>query len=45
VDPGYLTGRLHREGGVLFLVLGVVLTVILLWVLRRVEMAKLSFHS
>jgi exosortase len=41
VDTGYLNGRLHREGGGVFLILGVGLTVILLWVLRRMEPAKL----
>jgi exosortase len=45
VDPGYLSGRLHRQGGIVFLVLGVGLTVVLLWGLRRIETRKLHVHS
>jgi exosortase len=38
VDPGYLTGKLHHEGGVIFfaIILGVILA--LLWVLRTGEL-------
>jgi exosortase len=35
VDPGFLTGRLHRDGGVAFFLLGVALLSLILAVLRR----------
>ena len=37
VDPGYLSGRLHRNGGIIFF--GIALAVIfsLVWILRRAE--------
>jgi exosortase len=37
VDPGFLYGRLHREGGVVFFLLGLLLLVPLLWLLQRSE--------
>jgi len=37
VDPGFLAGRLHREGGVVFFLLGLLLLAPLLWVLQRSE--------
>jgi exosortase len=37
VDPGYLDGKLHRQGGVVFLGVAVVATVLLLWLLRKGE--------
>jgi len=37
VDPGYLTGRLHHEGGIVFLSITLVLVFFLLWILRRAE--------
>jgi exosortase len=37
VDPGFLYGRLHREGGVVFFVLGLLLLTPLLWLLQRSE--------
>ena len=37
VDPGYLTGRLHHQGGVIFLALALGGTFVLLWLLRRGE--------
>jgi len=37
VDPGFLTGRLHHHGGILFFGLSVVAVGVLLWVLRRTE--------
>jgi exosortase len=42
VDPGFLTGRLHHQGGIIFFGLAVVALGVLLWVLRRTE---LSIHS
>ena len=37
VDPGFLYGNLHREGGVVFFLLGLVLLAPLLWWLERGE--------
>jgi exosortase len=35
VDPGFLYGRLHREGGVVFFLLGLLLLAPLTWLLQR----------
>lgn len=40
VDPGYLDGQLHHQGGVLFLGLAGVITVLLLWLLRKGELQQ-----
>lgn len=37
VDPGFLFGRLHHEGGVVFFLLGLFLLLPLFWVLERSE--------
>jgi exosortase len=37
VDPAYLDGKLHRQGGVVFLGFAVLLTILLLWILRKGE--------
>jgi exosortase/archaeosortase family protein len=37
VDRSYLTGRLHREGGVVFFAMVLFLTFVMLWILRRGE--------
>jgi len=37
VDPGFLTGKLHHHGGILFFGLSVVAVGVLLWVLNRTE--------
>jgi exosortase len=37
VDPRFLYGRLHREGGVVFFLLGLLLLAPVLWILRRGE--------
>jgi exosortase len=42
VDPGFLTGRLHRHGGILFFGLSVVAVGALLCVLRRTEFPLLK---
>ncbi len=39
VDPGFLYGRLHREGGVVFFLLGLLLLAPLVWLLQRGETA------
>ena len=37
VNPSFLFGRLHRDGGVVFFVLGLTLLLPVLWLLRRLE--------
>jgi exosortase len=37
VDPGFLYGRLHRQGGVVFFVFGLLLLLPILWLLQRGE--------
>jgi exosortase len=37
VDPGYLTGRLHHEGGIVFFMIALIGVFVLLWILRRGE--------
>jgi exosortase len=37
VDPAFLYGRLHREGGVVFFLLGLLLLAPLVWLLRRAK--------
>ncbi|MBZ5539490.1 MAG: exosortase/archaeosortase family protein [Acidobacteriia bacterium] len=37
VNPGFLYGNLHREGGVVFFLLGLLLLVPVLWLLQRGE--------
>lgn len=38
VDPAYLNGRLHHNGGIVFLGLAVMMIVVLLWFLRQSEL-------
>src|SRR6059036_2014558 len=37
VDPGFLTGRLHHQGGIVFFMISLAILVLLLWILRRIE--------
>ena len=37
VDRGYLTGRLHHEGGIVFFLIALAIIAGLLWLLRRAE--------
>ncbi len=37
VDPSFLTGRLHRQGGIVFFLIALAVTFLLLWILRRGE--------
>jgi len=37
VDPGFLTGRLHHQGGIVFFLISLIGVFILLWILRRTE--------
>jgi len=41
VDPSYLTGRLHHEGGVVFFTIGLSGIFFVLWILRRGERGSL----
>ncbi len=40
VDPGFLNGKLHHNGGILFFGLSVVSVGAVLWVLRRSELPR-----
>jgi exosortase len=35
VDPGYLTGELHRQGGIIFFGIALVVILALLWIVRK----------
>jgi exosortase/archaeosortase family protein len=37
VDPSFFTGRLHREGGIIFFLIALGAMFLLLWVVRRGE--------
>jgi exosortase len=37
VDPSFLTGRFHRQGGIIFLLIALLAIFLLLWILRRSE--------
>ncbi|MGO9124483.1 MAG: exosortase/archaeosortase family protein [Terriglobales bacterium] len=37
VDRGFMTGRLHRQGGIVFLLIALPVVFLLLWVLRKRE--------
>lgn len=37
VDPSFLTGRLHRHGGIVFFLIALAVIFLLLWILRRGE--------
>jgi len=45
VDPGFLYGRLHHEGGVVFFLLGLVLLLPVLWLLQRGEKPAESIND
>jgi exosortase len=42
VDPGYLTGRLHHEGGIVFFTITLLGVFVLLWIFRRGEGVSLT---
>lgn len=42
VDPAFLYGRLHREGGVVFFLLGLLMLAPLLWFLQRSEAKEIA---
>jgi exosortase len=37
VDPGYLTGRFHHQGGIVYFAIALIAVVVLLWLLRKNE--------
>jgi exosortase len=37
VDPAYLNGRLHHQGGIIFLLIALLVIFLLLWILRKGE--------
>jgi exosortase len=41
VDPGYLTGRFHRHGGILFFIVALLAMFAVLWILRKGESSSL----
>jgi exosortase/archaeosortase family protein len=42
VDPGFLFGRLHHEGGIVFFLIGLTFMAPLLWWLERSERPQAS---
>jgi len=40
VDPSFLEGQLHRNGGIVFLGLAAIVVLVLLWALRRSELRR-----
>jgi exosortase len=42
VDPGFLTGRLHHQGGIVFFLIGLLLLLPVLWFLQRGESRRLG---
>jgi len=42
VDPGYLDGRLHHQGGILFFILALSVIFVVIWVLGKKENCVLS---
>jgi exosortase len=45
VDPDFLFGKLHHQGGVVFFLLGLALLIPVYWLLRRGEKQNLKFMS
>ncbi len=45
VDPGFLTGRFHRQGGIVFLLIALLGIFLLLWILRRGENQEPPIHQ
>jgi hypothetical protein len=42
VDRGYLTGRFHHQGGIVFFAIALFMIFALLWMLRRAEDSSLT---
>jgi exosortase len=45
VDPGFLTGKFHHHGGIVFLGIAVVAVCAVLWALRKGEASSVSSAS
>jgi len=45
IDPGFLNGKLHHNGGIIFFGIGVVAVVLLLWLLRQTDCRRPLEHS
>ena len=45
VDPGYISGPLHHEGGIVFYILGLITMVPLWWWLRKSDASKPALQS
>lgn len=45
VDPSYLTGKLHRQGGIIYFLIALSATFLLLWILRRGEVDRPELGS
>jgi exosortase/archaeosortase family protein len=45
VNPSFLHGNLHRQGGVIFLGLAALMLIALLWILRKSEMQTATGKS
>ncbi len=45
LDPSFLTGRLHRDGGILFFLLALVILMPLLWLLQQHERRRRSISG
>jgi exosortase len=45
IDPGFLNGKLHHNGGIIFFGIALVAVVVLLWILRRTEFRMPLGHS
>jgi hypothetical protein len=37
VDPSYLTGKLHRQGGIIYFLIALAIIFVFLWIARRGE--------
>ncbi|MGO9366865.1 MAG: exosortase/archaeosortase family protein [Terriglobales bacterium] len=42
VDPAFLTGRLHRQGGIVFFMIALIAVFVLLWIFRKGEKTSLA---
>src|SRR5207244_11592806 len=45
VDPGFLTGSLHHEGGIIFFLLALILLAPVLWFLQRLKRTRSEEHT
>jgi len=45
IDPGFLNGKLHHDGGIVFLGIAVAAVAAFLWILRRTELRMPMQHS